>query len=74
MALGLVAVGIFLYFIGTWKQKPKEITDKISKYMCVCVKLCLRSVSLIRIKEIYSILGRFQYLQINSYVYRKQFC
>lgn len=74
MALGLVAVGIFLYFIGTWKQKPKEITDKISEYMCVCVKLCLRSVSLIRIKEINFILGRFQYLQINSYVYRKQFC
>lgn len=41
MALGLVAVGIFLYFIGTWKQKPKEITDKISKYMCVCVSNCV---------------------------------
>lgn len=35
MALGLVAIGLFLYFIGTWKQKPKEITDKISEYMCV---------------------------------------
>lgn len=46
MALGLVAVGIFLYFIGTWKQKPKEITDKISKYMCVCVCQIVSTLSI----------------------------
>lgn len=45
MALGLVAVGIFLYFIGTWKQKPKEITDKISEYMCVCQIVSTLSIS-----------------------------
>lgn len=45
MALGLVAVGIFLYFIGTWKQKPKEITDKISEYMCVCHIVFTLSIS-----------------------------
>lgn len=63
MALGLVVIGLFLYFIGTWKQKPKEITDKISEYICVCVKLYLCSVSLWRIKEISFILGIFNIIR-----------
>lgn len=46
MALGLVAIGLFLYFIGTWKQKPKEITDKISEYICVCQIVFMFSISL----------------------------
>lgn len=46
MALGLVAIGLFLYFIGTWKQKPKEITDKISEYIYVCQIVFMFSISL----------------------------
>ncbi|XP_034301774.1 large neutral amino acids transporter small subunit 1-like isoform X2 [Crassostrea angulata] len=41
MALGLVAIGLFLYFIGTWKQKPKEITDKINSFNILIQKLLI---------------------------------
>ena len=33
LALGLVALGIVLYILGAkWKNKPKEIQDKIGGY------------------------------------------
>ncbi|XP_061183883.1 large neutral amino acids transporter small subunit 1-like isoform X2 [Saccostrea echinata] len=41
MALGLVAAGIFLYLIGTWKHKPKEIADKLHSINIFIQKLLL---------------------------------
>ncbi|XP_048776008.1 large neutral amino acids transporter small subunit 1-like isoform X1 [Ostrea edulis] len=41
MALGLVAGGLLLYFIGTWKQKPKEIADKINSITILIQKVLL---------------------------------